>query len=60
MKYKLLAVAIAASLGLAGCGQPEQAQEQTSNVEAPEMKGEAELGSFGIDLTARNEAGKTW
>ena len=49
MKYKLLAVAIAASLGLAGCGQPEQAQEQTSNVEAPEMKGESELGSFGVD-----------
>ena len=40
MKYKLLAVAIAASLGLAGCGQPEQAQEQTSNVEAPEMAAE--------------------
>jgi len=58
MKYKLLAVAIAASLGLAGCGQPEQAKDQTSSAEAPEMKGEAELGSFGVDLTARNEAVK--
>ncbi|WP_334048377.1 M13 family metallopeptidase [Alteromonas gracilis] len=58
MKHKLLAVAIAASLGLAGCGQPEQAQDQTSKVEAPEVKGEAELGSFGVDLTARNEAVK--
>ena len=62
MKYKLLAVAIAASLGLTGCGQPDQAKEQTNDqvsaVEAPEANDEAELGSFGVDLSARNEAVK--
>ncbi len=51
MKHKLLAVAIAASLGIAGCSQPEQAKEQTQET-AVEAKGEAELGSFGVDLSA--------
>ncbi|MAI63426.1 MAG: peptidase M13 [Alteromonas sp.] len=56
MKYKLLAVAVAASLGLAGCGQPEQAKEQMTKAEpAEQIKAEAELGSFGVDLSARNE-----
>ena len=56
MKYKLLAVAVAASLGLAGCGQPEQAKEQMTKAEPAEQpKTEAELGSFGVDLSARNE-----
>lgn len=62
MKYKLLAAAIAASLGLAGCSQPQQTQENTTSAEVAkatsETKGEAELGSFGVDLTARNEAVK--
>ena len=56
MKYKLLAVAIAASLGLAGCNQPEQVKEQMTKAEPAEAK--AELGSFGVDLSARNEAVK--
>jgi len=58
MKYKLLAVAIAASLGLAGCSQPEQVKEQMTKAEPAEAKAEAELGSFGVDLSARNEAVK--
>jgi len=57
MKQKLLAVAIAASLGLAGCGQPEQTKQQVAEKATMlEEKGEAELGSFGVDLSARNEA----
>lgn len=56
MKYKLLAAVIAASMGLAGCSQPEQAQTQTETTTktAPEAPAKAELGDFGIDLTARD------
>ena len=57
MKKKLLATVIAASLSLAGCNQPEQANEQqTKTAQTSEQAGKAELGSFGIDLSARNEA----
>ena len=59
MKQKLLALAIAASLGLAGCGQPEQNKQQAADKMAmEEEQGQAELGSFGVDLSARNEAVK--
>ena len=59
MKQKLLALAIAASLGLAGCGQPEQNKQQAADKTAMEEEmGQAELGSFGVDLSARNEAVK--
>lgn len=59
MKKSLVAVALGTAL-LAGCGEKpadapkvvEQKQEQTT---APSVEqGKAELGSFGVDLTARN------
>lgn len=58
MKYKILAAAVAVSLGLAGCSQPEQTKEQTVVADDQHSQGQAELGSFGVDLSARNEAVK--
>ena len=63
MKYSLIAAMVAASLGLAGCGQPEQAnaqedeqsKAQTSKT-AAQNDGKPELGSFGVDLSARDES----
>ncbi|QCZ94219.1 M13 family metallopeptidase [Salinimonas iocasae] len=63
MKYSLIAAMVAASLGLAGCGQPEQAnaqeaeqtKTQTSKASA-KNDGKPELGSFGVDLSARDES----
>lgn len=61
MKKTLLAATIAASLGLIGCSQPENAEKSVADKAAmmdPQSaeNGQAELGSFGVDLTARNEA----
>ena len=63
MKYSLIAAMVAASLGLAGCGQPEQANaqeaEQTktqTNKASAKNDGKPELGSFGVDLSARDES----
>jgi len=57
MKYKLLAAAVAASLGLMGCSQPDTSAEQkTAPAAQMEPKGEAELGSFGVELSARDES----
>ncbi|MCC2617475.1 M13 family metallopeptidase [Aestuariibacter halophilus] len=64
MKHSLLACAVASGLLLAGCSQPtETAQTDTAKPAteqaAPDaQKGRPELGSFGVDLTARNEAVK--
>ncbi|MFC3033045.1 M13 family metallopeptidase [Pseudoalteromonas fenneropenaei] len=56
MKKSLIAAALAATF-LAGCSKPEV--KQTETVTQAEVKtGKAELGSFGVDLTARNEAVK--
>jgi len=57
MKYKLLAAAVAASLGLMGCSQPDTSAEQKA-APAAQMapKGDAELGSFGVELSARDES----
>ena len=49
MKKRILAASIAALL-LAGCGNKEQVQ--TAETQAP--AGKAELGTFGVDLSARN------
>ena len=46
MKYKILAAAVAVSLGLAGCSQPEQTKEQTVVADDQHSQGQAELGSF--------------
>lgn len=63
MKYSLIAAMVAASLGLAGCGQPEQANaqevEQTKKQNSEttaQNNGKPELGSFGVDLSARDES----
>jgi putative endopeptidase len=58
MRKTLLAAAVAASLGLLGCSQPETSEKQVSDHAAmADSTGtnEAELGSFGVDLSARNE-----
>ncbi len=63
MKYSLIAAMVAASLGLAGCGQPEQANAQEdeqstaqTSETAAQNDGKPELGSFGVDLSARDES----
>ncbi len=62
MKIKLLAAVIAASLGMTGCSQPAQTSElasaeaQQDTAAQPTQK--PELGTFGIDLSARDESVK--
>ena len=62
MKYNLIAAMVAASLGLAGCGQADQTNEQQSeqqkeaSAKTAQNNGEPELGSFGVDLSARDES----
>ena len=59
MKYKLLAATIAAALSLTGCSKPEQnTTASSSESQSAVQKGSAELGSFGIDLTAMDKAVK--
>jgi len=60
MRKSLIAIALSSAF-LAGCGESKVEEKQTETkevaaVEAPKAK--AELGSFGVDLTARNEAVK--
>ncbi len=58
MKKTLVAAAIAA-LFLAGCSKPETTEVETQPAEATtKTEQKAELGSFGVDLSARNEAVK--
>ncbi|WP_296052950.1 M13 family metallopeptidase [uncultured Alteromonas sp.] len=57
MKYTLLAATIAASLALTACSKPETAtQTAETQTEAPAAK--AEIGTFGVDLSARDESVK--
>lgn len=61
MKYSILAAVIAASLGVTGCQKADQAT-QTANADSQQQDnqasttGTAELGSFGVDLSARDES----
>lgn len=57
MKKTMIATLVAASVGLAACSQPQQVEE-TPQETAQAPKGKAELGSFGVELSARNEAVK--
>lgn len=62
MKMKFLAAVIAASLGVTGCSQPEQTSEQTDTASSQSATSQAEqtpeLGTFGVDLSARDESVK--
>ena len=59
MKHSLLAVSIASVLALSACSKPaEQAQAPSFEQPAEQPAGKAELGSFGVDLDARNLAVK--
>ncbi|MEW9797506.1 M13 family metallopeptidase [Alteromonas sp. CYL-A6] len=60
MKYTLLATMIAATLGVTACSQPQQTSEQasTEQQQVQSEQGKAELGSFGVDLSARDESVK--
>jgi hypothetical protein len=56
MKRSLIAISIASVLAITGCSQAEK-PSQTSKVEQAPVEtssGKAELGSFGVELDARN------
>ncbi|MDC3212610.1 M13 family metallopeptidase [Pseudoalteromonas distincta] len=59
MKKSLIAAALAATF-ITGCSEPQttKTEEQQSKVATAAVTGKAELGSFGVDLTARDEAVK--
>ncbi|MDN3383530.1 M13 family metallopeptidase [Pseudoalteromonas sp. APC 3358] len=59
MKKSLIAAALAATF-ITGCSEPQttKTDEQQSKVATAAVTEKAELGSFGVDLTARNEAVK--
>jgi len=59
MKKSLIAAALAATF-ITGCSEPQTTKtEQVAAVaEKPQVTEQAELGTFGVDLTARNEAVK--
>ncbi|MEL0654706.1 M13 family metallopeptidase [Pseudoalteromonas issachenkonii] len=59
MKKSLIAAALAATF-ITGCSEPQtkKTDEQQSKVTTETAAQKAELGSFGVDLTARNEAVK--
>lgn len=52
MKKSILALAVVSAFALSACGK--QVSEETSTVQAPVEAAKPELGSFGIDLTARD------
>lgn len=60
MKHSLLAISIASVLALSACSKPNEQAQQAPSVEtvAEQVKGKAELGTFGVDLDARNLAVK--
>ena len=57
MKKTLIAATLAATF-LTGCSKPEQTETQSTAAESVASTQKAELGSFGVDLSARNEAVK--
>ncbi|MEN8635967.1 M13 family metallopeptidase [Pseudoalteromonas distincta] len=59
MKKSLIAAALAATF-ITGCSEPQTTKidEQQPKVATAAVTKKAELGSFGVDLTARNEAVK--
>ena len=59
MKKSLIAAALAATF-ITGCSEPQttKTEEQQPKVATAAVTGKAELGNFGVDLTARDEAVK--
>jgi len=59
MKKSLIAAALAATF-ITGCSEPQttKTDEQQPKIATATVAEKAELGSFGVDLTARNEAVK--
>ena len=59
MKKSLIAAALAATF-ITGCSEPQttKTDEQQPKIATAAVTKKAELGSFGVDLTARNEAVK--
>ena len=59
MKKSLIAAALAATF-ITGCSEPQttSSEVQTASTENTVVSNKAELGSFGVDLSARNEAVK--
>ncbi|WP_371192748.1 M13 family metallopeptidase [Glaciecola sp. SC05] len=54
MKPSILALALASSFVLMACGQPNSDQAAASSALVEQTEAKAELGSFGIELDARN------
>lgn len=59
MKKSLIAAALAATF-ITGCSEPQttSSEVQIASAESTAISNKAELGSFGVDLSARNEAVK--
>ncbi|MBB1269498.1 M13 family metallopeptidase [Shewanella sp. SR44-3] len=57
MKKSLIAIALASTL-LSACGAPDTSNEVTNETKSEATQTAAELGSFGVDLSARNQAVK--
>ncbi|CAM2744494.1 M13 family metallopeptidase [Pseudoalteromonas distincta] len=57
MKKSLIAAALAATF-ITGCSEPQTTKTDEQQPKVATVAEKAELGSFGVDLTARNEAVK--
>ncbi|QBF83837.1 M13 family peptidase [Shewanella maritima] len=57
MKKSLIAIALATSF-LSACGSSDVSTQPAADTTTQQVKGKAELGSFGVDLSARNESVK--
>lgn len=55
MKYTLIAASVAATLALTACSKSENTQVQQTQAQAPAV---AQIGTFGVDLSARDLAVK--
>ncbi|MDC8830526.1 M13 family metallopeptidase [Alteromonas gilva] len=58
MKYSFIAAAVAASLTLSACSKPESTSQTAEKPTAQTATASAEIGSFGVDLSARDESVK--
>ncbi|NVK56444.1 MAG: M13 family metallopeptidase [Alteromonadaceae bacterium] len=58
MKYTFIAAAVAASLTLTACSKPESTSQSAEQPVEQPATASAEIGSFGVDLSARDESVK--
>ncbi|MBT0584887.1 M13 family metallopeptidase [Alteromonas oceanisediminis] len=58
MKKSVIALALISALGLAACTPETSTQQTDTSAAAPVADAKPELGTFGVDLSARNESVK--